>query len=114
MSLIYEEELPFMYKDPLNMFVYWMCDRDEEGKLVSVFVNDENERETHSVYLTEEEALTQKKYLIHLHWQKMPKPEINIQTTTQVKDSKLLPGERKSKNGQPTTKQRLRALLEKK
>lgn len=103
-------ELPFQYQDPLNMFVYWICDVDEDNKLVSVFINDEHERQTFSAYMTEAEALEQRRLLRASHWQPMRKPQVTIEMPDDMKDSILLPGERIPKKGE-TTRQRLRKKM---
>lgn len=109
-----EGELPFCYQDPLNMYVYWICDRDSDGKLVSIFTNDEGERDSYHAYMTEDEALMQRKLLRKEHWQPMSKPQITIQNEREMFDASLVPGERTPKKGEPTVRQRLRKKLEEK
>ena len=84
-----DNNLPFSYSDPLNMFLYWICDRDENGDIMSIFVNEEKERDVYSMKLNSmEDAISQRDALLAEHWQKIFYPKIEIKVDEDVSKMK--------------------------
>lgn len=68
--------LPLIYTHPIEETIMWVCDKDQNGKVTSVFVG---RGERYCAYLPdEEEAKKQENLLINDGWIKRRKPEITI------------------------------------
>ena len=88
--------LPLMYKDPHDKDVYWICDRDEEKRITSVFLGH---GERYSTYFeSEKDALHQEGLLRGVGWVKCKKPEI---TFTMDEKSKRKQERAKTSNEKP-------------
>lgn len=71
-------EFPLTYTDPFaTEKIYWICDRDADGKLTSVFFNA-SKRERQSSFYEMENVIEQEKMLKEVGWVKCKQPEINI------------------------------------
>ena len=75
------DTLPFAYHNPhIDSKLIWICNRDEEGRITSVFIyNDGDITEKQIKYLKDEkEAIYMRQVLIDNNWGKIVLPEMTF------------------------------------
>lgn len=71
-----DEKLPITYTDPHDENVYWVCDYDADGKIVSVFIGHGDK---YTAYMPSmEDVYKQEDMLIEHGWLKCKQPTINV------------------------------------
>uniref|UniRef100_A0A6C0M2L0 Uncharacterized protein n=1 Tax=viral metagenome TaxID=1070528 RepID=A0A6C0M2L0_9ZZZZ len=87
-----DDELPFAYFNPNNMLVYWMCNYDEENRLVSVFYgrNKKSDPEDRRVAVcgSLQDAIEQRDALIIAGWRKLAPPKVKFVTDEKPKTTR--------------------------
>jgi len=70
--------LPLMYMAPFDNEVFWICDYDENKKILSMFFKHREDDRHYAFFDSEEQALEQKELLVNTGWIKCKRPEVNI------------------------------------
>jgi hypothetical protein len=104
------DELPFFYIDGKNTHIFWMCNRDQEGRITSVYKNTDPSlpRGTPSKFIgyinTMEEAINIRNQLILDGWVEGQMPEI----TADMENWKAIPKKKKKRIIRQLTQQAIR------
>lgn len=111
--------LPIMYKNPFDKDVYWICDKDFDEKITSVFLGH---GERYIGYMnTLEDVFYQENLLKNEGWVKCKKPEIEVtqeklsrkmRRHMERKGIKITTEEPKTVKQPMTIQERLRSKLE--
>lgn len=72
-------DLPFFYIDNNNPHIFWMCNYDQDGKIVSLVKNTRLEERSIAYLNNMDEAIAIRNNLIRLNWAEgqMPVTEVN-------------------------------------
>ena len=97
--------LPLFYKDQFDSDVYWICDKDDKGKIVSIFLGH---GDRYTAYMdTEADVKHQESMLREKGWVKCRKPDIKVNI-----DETKLPRKLKRQEKRRKEKKRKRKNLE--